>query len=524
MKVPHRWLSLLLVLSFLLFSFTSVSAQGALPISVNQNVQGVLTPAAPAAIYSLSVTQPQTATIQVLALEPGMVPIFSVVSPSGVALVNVPSNGTPSAQAQLGLSDIGAYTITIQTASSVGGEFILSIIGGAPLAPPQPIQFGQIINAQVDAQTPLLSYAFSADGQEATTLQVVAADGFSSGPVVTLKDASTSETLAVSGGQLGGMTLKMLPGLRTYIVVITHSGATLQDAFRLCVGGFDGVTAVACPPLGAPGSVAGPVAQAPTAAPNATAFVPVSIPQTGPCSVASGSGSTVNVRSAPNTNSPIVTRLAPNVIAPVLGRLPDASWYQVNISGVLGWISGSVIVIGGQCGGVLVLTPTAGPTAVVTSLPTFTPTPTATPLPGPGAAPTLNPSLPAVFGTTALTSGFVPDPFTVGITAGGPAGTSYLGAGCTGFTTASPSYSVTYTSGAFPTLRFYFIGSGDTTMIINTPSGNYVCVDDSFGTLNPTIDFNTPSSGRYDVWIGTFSVGGSVGGTLYVTESTGNRP
>jgi hypothetical protein len=131
---------------------------------------------------------------------------------------------------------------------------------------------------------------------------------------------------------------------------------------------------------------------------------------------------------------------------------------------------------------------------------------------------------PPVFGSTALTSGFVPDPFTVGVTAGGGVNVSYLGGGCTGFATSAPSFSVNYTQGAFPTLRFFFVGSGDTTMVINTPSANFVCVDDSFGTLNPTIDFNSPASGRYDVWVGTFAGSTSVGGTLSVTENTGNHP
>lgn len=112
----------------------------------------------------------------------------------------------------------------------------------------------------------------------------------------------------------------------------------------------------------------------------------------------------------------------------------------------------------------------------------------------------------------------------MGITGGGPANASYLGSGCAGYTTSAPSFSVNYTSGAFSLLRFYFIGGGDTTMIINSPSGSYFCNDDSFGTLNPTIDFNSPSSGRYDVWIGTFSQGGSISGTLYVTEVSGNHP
>ena len=132
--------------------------------------------------------------------------------------------------------------------------------------------------------------------------------------------------------------------------------------------------------------------------------------------------------------------------------------------------------------------------------------------------------MPAVYGSTALTSGFVPDPFSVGVTGGGPASAGYLGGGCTGFTTSAPSFSVNYTSGSFPLLRFYFIGTCDTTMVINSPSGSYTCVDDSFGTLNPTIDFNSPSSGRYDVWIGTFSADGSEAGTLRVTENTNNRP
>jgi hypothetical protein len=142
----------------------------------------------------------------------------------------------------------------------------------------------------------------------------------------------------------------------------------------------------------------------------------------------------------------------------------------------------------------------------------------------PPPPPTLNYSLPPNYGSTSLTSGFVPDPYTVGVTGGGPVDVGYLGGGCTGHATSAPDFSVNYTAGAFPTLRFYFIGINDSTMVINTPSGSYVCVDDSFGTLNPTIDFNSPSSGRYDVWIGSYADGIFVSGTLYVTENTGNHP
>jgi hypothetical protein len=118
----------------------------------------------------------------------------------------------------------------------------------------------------------------------------------------------------------------------------------------------------------------------------------------------------------------------------------------------------------------------------------------------------------------------VPDPHTLAANAGGPVNVGYLGGGCTGYTTEAPTYSVNFTSGAFPLLRFYFVGAADTTMIVNSPAATYACVDDSFGTLNPTVDFNVPTGGRYDVWIGTFGAGGSTAGTLYVTENSGNHP
>lgn len=159
--------------------------------------------------------------------------------------------------------------------------------------------------------------------------------------------------------------------------------------------------------------------------------------------------------------------------------------------------------------------------AAVPSLATY---PAPCPAPTPNPQPTLNYSLPPNYGSTSLVSGFVPDPYQVGVTSGGSVNVSYLGGGCTGFATSAPDFSVNYTNGAFPTLRFYFLGNGDSTMVVNAPNGVYRCSDDSFGTLDPTIDYASPASGRYDVWIGSFSSGQFITGTLSVTESTGNHP
>ena len=136
----------------------------------------------------------------------------------------------------------------------------------------------------------------------------------------------------------------------------------------------------------------------------------------------------------------------------------------------------------------------------------------------------LNYSLPPVYGSTSLISGFVPDPFTQFITSGGTINASSVSADCWGYTTAEPSFSVHYQSGSFSTLRFYFVSSGDTTMIINTATGSWLCDDDSFETLSPTIDVSNPTSGRYDIWIGSYSADVYHDGTLNITEITSNHP
>jgi len=100
---------------------------------------------------------------------------------------------------------------------------------------------------------------------------------------------------------------------------------------------------------------------------------------------------------------------------------------------------------------------------------------------------------------------------------------SYLGGSCSGFAPVAPDVRVNF-SGSTSLLRIYYIGSGDTTMVINDPYGNFYCVDDSFGTVNPTIDFNNPTVGAYDVWVGSYAANSSINGTLYITENSANHP
>jgi hypothetical protein len=186
------------------------------------------------------------------------------------------------------------------------------------------------------------------------------------------------------------------------------------------------------------------------------------------------------------------------------------------------------------------------PTATTTSAPTNTPTATYTPTPSPTfngtlifppirvtflapldiqpLSPELDYTASPNYGAANLSAGFSPDPYSVGMTSGGNVDVSYLGGSCAGFATAAPDLRINF-SGSASLLRIYFIGSsGDTTIVVNDPYGNFYCVDDSFGTVNPTIDFNNPAGGSYDVWVGSYASGTFVSGTLYVTENSGNHP
>ena len=112
---------------------------------------------------------------------------------------------------------------------------------------------------------------------------------------------------------------------------------------------------------------------------------------------------------------------------------------------------------------------------------------------------TLEPSL----GVIDLVFGFENDPLIIPIAAGGQENSEGLGANCYGLVADRPDISLDYSSGEFE-LNFAVFSESDTTLVINTPSGQWVCNDD-YDSLNPGVSFHNPESGRYDIWIGVYS-------------------
>lgn len=125
----------------------------------------------------------------------------------------------------------------------------------------------------------------------------------------------------------------------------------------------------------------------------------------------------------------------------------------------------------------------------------------------------LNPS----YGSTSLTAGFLPDPRTRTVQAGGNIRLNPIG-GCPGggYVANAPDYRLHYRSGGFA-LSFYVRAPGDTILLINDPQANWYCNDDYSG-LDPALRFGSPSSGQYDIWIGTYNRNRVRNATLYITE------
>lgn len=561
-SLKRRWFLFTVVVFTLLAGVISVSAQAATPIAVGENKAGALDATVTVVPYSISVATPQSVNIQVLAITQGLSPTFRVLDPSGLVVLDVPPSGVGTiAQSSLNLTSTDPYTIEVRGANNTTGQFLISVQPGAPLLPPEPLTLGQALNGSVDSQNTRLAYTFSGSEEEPLIL-LVRSELPTVGEVVALRDAETNEMLGLITADLSGMQFRIMPATRDYLLEVMHSGSTEVEDFVVCLSTESG--SVTCPGLSAQAAptVVVPISlPSPTLIPTTVApptFSPPTINPAGACQVVTR-GQFVNVRSGPGTGFAVLTQLAPTAAAPVIGRLPDNTWFQVNVNGIIGWLSAAVVTLGGNCAGVgVVIPPTASPTvippqattgtptatATASNTPTVTPTPTATStFSGTLVFPNLTLQVPLRtfvfepvvpteldytaspnYGQANLSAGFTPDPYSVGMTSGGEVNVSYLGGSCTGFATVAPDFRVNYTAAGASLLRFYFVGSGDTTMIVNNPSASYYCVDDSFGTLNPTIDFNNPASGSYDIWVGSFASGTFVSGTLYVTELTGNHP
>ena len=122
-------------------------------------------------------------------------------------------------------------------------------------------------------------------------------------------------------------------------------------------------------------------------------------------------------------------------------------------------------------------------------------------------------------GEVTLTTGFHSDPRSVNVIAGGTLDAARLGGSCAGVVAANPDYKLNFTAGSLP-LIISVASAADTTLVINGPDGRWYCDDDSGNGDNPSVRFAHPQSGRYDIFVGTYSAGTPRSARLQISELT----
>jgi hypothetical protein len=114
-------------------------------------------------------------------------------------------------------------------------------------------------------------------------------------------------------------------------------------------------------------------------------------------------------------------------------------------------------------------------------------------------------------------AGFPLDPFLVSLQGGGPVDASTVAEQCSGWVAEAPAVAVDY-QGEADLLRAFFLSDGDTTLVIQTPDGDFLCNDDTHPLLlDPSIVITAPVQGVYSVWVGSVAAQDLIPGFLVFT-------
>ena len=119
--------------------------------------------------------------------------------------------------------------------------------------------------------------------------------------------------------------------------------------------------------------------------------------------------------------------------------------------------------------------------------------------------------------TVNLEVGFPNDPYTVSVQSGGSTAASSVGDTCSGYVANSPDVRLNYKAGSAP-LYITATSSQDTTLVVHSPDGQWYCDDDGGGNLDPMVWFDSPRSGQYAIWIGTYGDSNMHSAQLNISE------
>ena len=362
-----RWLVVGVLICILLVGTLIVSAQSTpLSITIGQNQTDSLTDASSRVQFSIAVPVPQNINVQVLATSPGFAPAFRVLDPNNAVVLDVANSGAQSIiQQALTLSSFGKYILEVRSANDIAGQFTISVQPGAPLAPPIPLPLQQPVTATVDTQTTRQAFSFTALSTDALLLDVTSTSPTSS-PVIHLSNADTGNTLGLSNAELTSARFRMPIGTTHYLLEVTTNGSDAPQTVTICLWPEHGASP--CPGVGS--EIISQNSTSGGSQDNSNGACT--------CDFTATSRTNVNIRVAPSLAAAVIGHLPLNTPAQVIGALPNHSWIEVNVNGVIGWVAASVVTIDNSCLGIPVITVTPPP-----GLPTTTATP------GRGGLPTI---------------------------------------------------------------------------------------------------------------------------------------
>ena len=109
------------------------------------------------------------------------------------------------------------------------------------------------------------------------------------------------------------------------------------------------------------------------------------------------------------------------------------------------------------------------------------------------------------------------DPFIVSVNGGGRLDASALGGDCYGFVNIEPVVRINW-QGETEMSRIFFYSDHDPTLIVQSPDGEFHCNDDAnVLLLDPSITFQHPEPGTYNIWVGSYYPDQLIPGVLVVT-------
>lgn len=122
------------------------------------------------------------------------------------------------------------------------------------------------------------------------------------------------------------------------------------------------------------------------------------------------------------------------------------------------------------------------------------------------------------FGQINLSAGFLPDPYTRNVTAGGSYNLQSCLNNAWGWVAAAPDFDLYYQTNGTYQLTIAIESNADTVLLINAPDGQWYFDDDGGYGLGGGITFTNPRSGLYDIWIGTYNRASGIPARLIITE------